>query len=100
MFPNTDASPIDITPFKNLEGIFDAVYNPLRTNFILDGLDRKIPAMGGLYMLTAQAVFAAGKFLDRQFPPDLIDKIYNNIKNETENIVLIGMPSCGKTYYY
>ena len=48
-------------------------------------------------MLVAQAVYAAGIFLDEEILEKEIDRIYNIIKKQKENIVLIGMPSSGKT---
>ena len=97
MFPKQDGSPIDISAFPKLEGVLDAIYNPLRTNLILDAQEKGIPAEGGLYMLAAQAVHAAAVFQD--IPPDesLVDKAFNSVKNDKQNIVLIGMPSSGKT---
>ena len=97
MFPKQDGRPIDISAFPKLEGVLDAIYNPLRTNLILDAQEKGIPAEGGLYMLSAQAVYAAAVFQD--IPPDesLVDKAFNSVKNDKQNIVLIGMPSSGKT---
>ena len=34
MFPHADASPVDLTVFPRLKGVFDAVFNPLRTRLI------------------------------------------------------------------
>ena len=53
---------MDISSFPKLEGVLDAIYNPLRTNLILDAQERGIPAEGGLYMLSAQAVYASAVF--------------------------------------
>lgn len=97
MFPRAAGRPIDISAFPNLEGVLDAIYNPLRTNLVLDALERGIPAAGGLYMLSAQAVHASAVFLDRELDKTLIEKAYASVKNAKQNIVLIGMPSCGKT---
>ncbi len=97
MYPDTDKKPIDISAFPALEGVLDAIYHPLRTNLVLDAQSRGIPASGGLYMLSAQAVYASAVFLDRELEPCLIDKAYSLVKNDKQNIVLIGMPSSGKT---
>ena len=48
-------------------------------------------------MLVAQAVFAAELFLDVKFDIKEIDRIFREIEAEKQNIVLIGMPGCGKT---
>ena len=60
---------VDLSLFPNLEGVVDAVYNPLRPNFVMDAKERGIPAEGGLYMLVAQAVVAAEKFMDKIITP-------------------------------
>ena len=97
MYPDTEKKPIDISAFPVLEGVLDAIYHPLRTNLVLDAQERGIPASGGLYMLSAQAVYASAVFLGREVEPALIEKAYSIVKADKQNIVLIGMPSCGKT---
>lgn len=97
MFPKQDGRPIDISAFPKLEGVIDAIYNPLRTNLILDAQERGIPAEGGLYMLSAQAVHASAVFQDIPLDESLVDKAFKSVKNDKQNIVLIGMPSSGKT---
>lgn len=97
MFPKQGGRPIDISAFPKLEGVLDAIYNPLRTNLILDSQERGIPAEGGLYMLSAQAVHAAAVFQDIPLDESLVDKAFKSVKNDKQNIVLIGMPSSGKT---
>lgn len=97
MFPKQGGRPIDISAFPKLEGVLDAIYNPLRTNLILDAQERGIPAEGGLYMLSAQAVHAAAVFQDIPLDESLVDKAFKSVKNDKQNIVLIGMPSSGKT---
>lgn len=97
MFPKQDGRPIDISAFPKLEGVLDAIYNPLRTNLVLDAQEKGIPAEGGLYMLSAQAVHAAAVFQDIPLDESLVDKAFKSVKNDKQNIVLIGMPSSGKT---
>lgn len=107
MYPYADgsdsvaASPADPTRFAMLEGVADAVYNPLRTNFVLDARAMGIPAQGGLYMLVAQAVRANrlffGKPLDDAETDVETERIFRAVSAETENIVLIGMPASGKS---
>ena len=97
MYPNDFESPIDLSPFENLSGVIDAIYNPLRTPLVRQAIKRNIPAEGGLYMLVAQAVAAYGYFFDAEAPSELCDRIYKEILSEKENIVLVGMPSCGKS---
>ena len=97
MFPETDGLPIQISDFNALSGVIDAVYNPLRTNLVLDAQEKGILAEGGLYMLSAQAVFASSLFLGKNPNESLIDSAYKSVKAEKENIILTGMPSAGKT---
>lgn len=97
MYPNNDGRIIDVNDFPNLEGLIDVVYNPLRTNIVLDALEKGIKAESGLYMLSAQAVYAAEFFMDKSLGEEVCEKTFKNVLKEKENIVLIGMPSSGKT---
>lgn len=97
MYPNCEDKPIDIGCFPRLEGVIDAIYNPLRTNLILDARQRGIPAEGGLYMLVMQAVVAVEFFLDTSIPKETADRVFAEIYASKENIVLTGMPGSGKS---
>lgn len=112
MYPHVnDESLININDFDNLEALVDVIYNPLRTNFLQCDINRNIQVASGLYMLIAQGYFANKIFFDNgnigcsaindiSFQnEDLkkIDDIYNDILMNKQNIVLIGMPSSGKT---
>ncbi len=97
MFPNIIGMPIDISRFPKLCGIIDAVYNPIKTDFVLAAEKTGIAAEGGLYMLVAQAVRASEIFFDKTYGKDLTEKIYKKILCDKQNIVLVGMPSCGKS---
>lgn len=97
MYPRTDECPISLTDFPQVEGVVDVVYNPLRTVLICDALKNGIAAVGGLYMLVAQAAFAAEKFVGLPVSAERIEAIYRRMKEDKENIVLIGMPASGKT---
>ena len=97
MFPKIDACAVDIDRFKNLSGVADAIYNPLRTELVLNAEKRGIPAAGGLYMLVAQAAEAVEKFIGKKIPKKQIDAVYNSVKCRKQNIVLYGMPASGKS---
>ena len=97
MYPDCDSQPIDISVFKQLEGVVDAVYNPLRTNLVLNAKSKGIKAECGLYMLVMQAVIAVEKFLDTQIPETVADNIFASVFSSKENIVLTGMPGSGKS---
>ncbi|MBQ3596745.1 MAG: shikimate dehydrogenase [Clostridia bacterium] len=97
MYPNVKGKVIDLKGFNNLNGVIDAIYNPLRTQLVIDAQRKGVPAQGGLYMLVAQAVKASEYFCQTSYSEDLLDKIYKKIYLEKCNLVLTGMPSCGKT---
>ncbi len=93
MYPNNFDAPVNLGNFKNLEAVIDVIYNPLKTQLIIDAQKRGIKAVGGLYMLFYQAVKAAEIFTNNEIVTDAFDEILK----EKQNLVLIGMPSCGKT---
>ena len=101
MYPNNDDCPIDINLFEKLEAVIDVVYNPMKTTIVSKTLKKGLKAVSGLYMLVAQAVYASNIFLSEEKKQNEIEaeieRIYKIIKKQKENIVLIGMPSCGKT---
>ena len=97
MYPNTGLSPIDISRFPNLECVMDLIYNPAKTKLILDAEERGIPAENGLWMLVAQAKESAELFSSQKICNARIQEIYNILKTQMENIILIGMPGCGKS---
>lgn len=97
MYPNCEDKPIDISHFSRLEGVIDAVYNPLRTNLVLDAQERGIRAEGGLYMLVMQAVVAVEYFLDTSIQKEVADRVFASVYAAKENIVLTGMPGSGKS---
>ena len=97
MFSRESGMPADPGLFSGLQGVVDAVYNPLRTEFVLKARDMGVPAAGGLYMLVRQAVLASEIFLDTKYPDAITEEVYKKIKTGKENIVLTGMPASGKT---
>ena len=97
MFPNIFDCPVSIDKFTDLSGVIDAVYNPLRTPLVLSAKERGIPAEGGLYMLVAQAVRASEIFIDTKYEIDDTERVFRKMMRDKENIVLTGMPACGKT---
>ena len=97
MYPKVGECLVDLDAFSALRGVVDVVYNPFKTELILRAEERGIPAVSGFGMLVAQAVYAAGLFMDR--PPDeaAIPRITAQLKGRIANLSLIGMPSCGKS---
>ena len=98
MYPNNDSFAVDPAVFPELKGIVDAVYNPLKTTIVQKGEELGVKGVNGLYMLVAQAVLAAEKFMDKALDTEKIsDEVYGEMIKEKQNIVLIGMPGSGKS---
>ncbi len=97
MYPNENCAPLDIDGFSALEGVVDAIYNPLRTKLISDARARQIRAAGGLYMLVAQAARAAELFTGDCNMMQKTEKAYCSVLKNKQNIVLVGMPGSGKS---
>ncbi len=97
MYPDIDKQALSLEHFQNLDALLDVVYNPLRTNLVLEAQKKGAAADGGLYMLTAQAVCASALFLGGEALQSDIERAYGAIYNAKRNIALIGMPSCGKS---
>lgn len=97
MYPDNDGRLVELNRFPMLKGVIDLVYNPLRTNLVLDAQEAGIPASGGLPMLVAQACRAHELFHDSELPEGTIDCLCDRILRDKRNIVLTGMPSSGKS---
>lgn len=100
MYPHDEGRPIDLSAFDRLEGVLDAVYHPLKTELVLQGERLGIRAMGGLYMLAAQAVYASRLFLGEgilEADDALIERAYACVLKQKQSIVFVGMPSSGKS---
>ena len=97
MYPATGQSPVELSMFPNLEGVLDVVYNPARTQILLDAEKRNLPTCNGLWMLVAQAKESAEYFTGHPINDALIHTIYCQLRQQMENIILIGMPGCGKS---
>ena len=97
MHPSNGESPIDLSLFPSLVGVIDLIYNPAHTKLLMDAENLGLKAINGLWMLVAQAKESAEWFTENKIDDALIPRIYNRLKTQMENIVLIGMPGCGKT---
>ena len=97
MYPNNGESPVDLTRFSALDGVLDVVYNPARTALMLQAEQLGIPHASGLSMLVAQAKKACECFTGNPVPDAEIDRIERLLSRQMENIILIGMPGCGKS---
>ena len=97
MYPNTGVSPIDLNRFPKLEGVLDVIYNPAKTKLLLDAEALGIPHENGLWMLVAQAKEASEYFTGQKLSDSVIERIHRVLSHQMKNIVLIGMPGCGKS---
>ena len=97
MYPNNGAAAVDLTAFPKCSGVLDVVYNPRRTALLLQAEELGIPCSDGLPMLVAQAKAAEEHFFEKSIPDSENERILAQLRRECTNIVLIGMPGCGKT---
>ena len=97
MYPNTGKAAVDLRQFPQCAGVLDIVYNPARTALLLQAESLGIPCAGGLYMLVAQAKRSCEVFTDTVIDDAQILRIHRLLRQEMENVVLIGMPGSGKS---
>lgn len=97
MYPHNGERVIDLSRFPALSGCLDLIYNPSLTPFLYDAKNLGVPYANGLTMLVAQAHMSAEKFIDSHIPEEKIEQIVTQLASVRKNIVLIGMPGCGKS---
>ena len=97
MYPNNGQAAVDLDTFPDCEGVQDVVYNPARTALLLQAESRGIPHAGGLYMLVAQAKRSCEIFTGKAIDDGEIERIEKILSARMQNIILIGMPSSGKS---
>ncbi len=97
MYPNVGKAPVDLRKLPNLTAVLDLIYNPRRTQLLLDAERLGIPCEDGLSMLVAQAVEAAELFMGKEIPKETIEKVLRTLRGEMGNLILIGMPGSGKS---
>ena len=97
MYPKTGVSPVDLDSFTALECVFDVVYNPAKTQLLLEAEKRGIPCANGLGMLVAQAKAACERFTGQPIADEKVYTIKAEMERNTRNVMLIGMPGSGKS---
>lgn len=97
MYPKNGESPIDLSAFPKCEGVLDVIYNPFHTALLQQAEERGIPSENGLWMLVAQAKFAAEHFTGEVIDDAKIAEVYGKMRAEMSNLILTGMPGCGKS---
>lgn len=97
MFPNADDSPISLDGFENLIAVVDAIYNPYQTKLLIQAQRKKLKFSNGLPMLVEQGLIAEDIWSNTTHTKSETEDIINYLVQKTMNVVLFGMPSCGKT---
>lgn len=97
MYPNNGSAPIELDQFPRCFGVMDIINNPLKSALILAAKEKGIPATGGLPMLVGQAKQSCELFTGEEKSNRQTDEILKAMYRQLTNIVLIGMPGCGKT---
>ena len=97
MWPNVEGSPVDLRLLPAVTDVVDVIYNPGRTNLLLQAEECGLRRTGGLSMLAAQAVRAEELFFDKTIPGGETENIITRLWQDRTNLVLVGMPGCGKT---
>ncbi len=97
MYPSNGDSPVSLDGFPALEGVLDLIYNPARTKLLLDAENKGLVALNGLWMLVAQAKESSEWFQNAAINDTQVGRIHKILCSQMENIILIGMPGCGKS---
>ncbi|MBR2292690.1 MAG: AAA family ATPase [Clostridia bacterium] len=97
MYPNNGVAPVSLDQFPRCSAVLDVIYNPARTALLLEAEARGIPCINGLYMLVAQAVKAFEFFTGDEAEAGVIETVTASIDASTKNLILVGMPGCGKS---
>lgn len=97
MYPENGERLIDLSNFTLCTHVLDLIYNPLKTMLLLDAEKLGKKYSNGLSMLVAQAVKSAEQFIGKEIPESEIERVYNELLKERQNILLVGMPGSGKS---
>lgn len=97
MCPNNEDCPVDLEQFPKCEEVFDLIYNPARTRLLLAAQQRGLVWANGLGMLVSQARGSAEMFLNAKIPDERVDEVVRAMEGKAKNLILIGMPGCGKS---
>ena len=97
MYPHNGESPISLDGFPCLIAVLDVIYNPAQTALLQDAKQRGLICANGLLMLVSQARRAAELFTGERIDDDAVRTVTDEIAKQTANLMLIGMPGCGKS---
>ena len=85
MYPKIDFSPVGKKVIINFNVAVDIVYNPLETKFLKIAKDLGLKCIDGLYMLVGQGVKAEEIWNDIKIDNEILDIIYERLKNILNN---------------
>lgn len=97
MYPNVGKIPIQLDKFTKCQGVLDLIYNPALTSLLLKAESLGIKHANGLPMLVAQAKRACEIFQNTTLDDSLIETVLSKLRLQMMNVVLVGMPGCGKS---
>lgn len=97
MYPDVDRSAVELQDYPSLCAVLDVVYNPMRTELLQQAAQRGVAHSDGLPMLVAQAFYAQEHFQGRKLDETLLERVLRAIRADRANLVLVGMPSSGKS---
>lgn len=96
-YPKNLEKPLSLRSFPRLTGVLDTVYNPELTALLMEAESLGIPHAGGIHFLVARAKAAYELFFDRKISNNVVSEIVTTLQKDLGNIILTGMPGCGKT---
>ncbi|WP_295764032.1 shikimate kinase [uncultured Oscillibacter sp.] len=97
MWPKLEERPVDLRLLPGLTDVADVIYNPGRTELLLQAEELGLRRAGGLSMLVHQAKRAEELFFDKSIPDGETERIAAKLRRDMTNLVLVGMPGSGKT---
>ena len=95
--PPSKAAPLPSTPSRISAASWTPSIIPCARTSCCRRARAGSPPRAGSYMLAAQAAYASALFRGCETSQRDIDLAYQTVRREMENIVLIGMPSSGKS---
>jgi len=78
MYPNVEASPIDLSSYPKCSAVIDIIYNPLETQLLKQAKALGMTGVNGLEMLIAQAKYAVEIFLNKDINDNVIEDIHRD----------------------
>ncbi len=84
MYPNVEECPVTDEVISNCDGVFDVIYNPVKTVFVKKAEAMGKKAVGGMGMLVLQAVEAHEIWNNDSYTPEQISEIIREAEKKVE----------------